>query len=200
MIRYLIVFLVILPSVNSILFAQQESIDIYGTCAMSHEDAHPTKFENVLASLNYPGASVNFPVEGNVNALIVFVQRKDDHYEDCRRFLGYNHLGEPQFEDSIDYSYCANRPNMQDSWDIDGVQSFTDNPLTEWPANLPDSAHPSYRQLPVWASGIIDPPNSEQITEGSLTDLYKRYSNGDFNFRGKVWPYTYIPENNTQWY
>jgi M6 family metalloprotease-like protein len=200
------VYAILLMSLGttSTIFAQhtlQESIDIYGTCAINHEDAPPpSKFENVLASSNYPGASVNFPVEGSVNALIVFVQRKDDHYEDCRRFLGYNNLGEPQFEPSIDYSYCENRPDMQDSWEINGVQSFTDNPLTEWPANLPDTWFDNSRQLPAWATGIIDPPNSTQITEGSLTDLYNRYSNGKFNFRGTVWPFTYIPEHNTPWY
>jgi M6 family metalloprotease-like protein len=153
-----------------------------------------------IMSTGYPGALVRFPVMGDVNALIVFVQRRDDRYEDCRMFTGFNEVGEPVFDDSVPYQRCADRPGMQDSWDPGGFQSFTDNPLTEWPADLPDSSVRGFRQLPAWASDIIDPPNSTQITEGSLTDLYRRYSNGTFNFRGIVWPYTYIPQHDTQWY
>jgi M6 family metalloprotease-like protein len=148
----------------------------------------------------YPGATVRFPVTGDVNALIVFVQRKDDRYEDCRTLTGFNERNEPLFNDRIPYEQCANRPGMTDSRTPGGLQSFTDNPLAEWPANLPDSSARGFRQLPAWAPGIIDPPGSGQITIGSLTDIYNRYSNGTFNFRGKVWPYTYIPEHDTQWY
>ncbi|MFU8859682.1 MAG: hypothetical protein ACNA8K_04595 [Cyclonatronaceae bacterium] len=148
----------------------------------------------------YPGATVRFPVTGDVNALIVFVQRRDDRYEDCRTLTGFNDLNEPLFNDQVPYGRCANRPGMTDSRIPGGLQSFTDNPLAEWPANLPDSSVRGFRQLPAWAPDIIDPPGSDEITFGSLTDLYHRYSNGTFNFRGKVWPWTYIPEHDTQWY
>ncbi|TVQ15877.1 MAG: hypothetical protein EA364_01025 [Balneolaceae bacterium] len=148
----------------------------------------------------YPGATVRFPITGDINALIVFVQRKDNHFEDCRSVTGFNELNEPLFNDRVPYQRCAERPGMTDSWDPRGVQSFTDNPLAEWPAGLPDSSARGFRQLPAWATGIIDAPGSDDITFGSLTDIYHRYSNGTFNFRGKVWPYTYIPEHNTPWY
>jgi M6 family metalloprotease-like protein len=164
------------------------------------EDVPFLQAQSGVMTDDYPGATVRFPVTGDVNALIVFVQRKEDRYEDCRTLTGFNELNEPLFNDGIPYDRCANRPGRTDSRTPGGLQSFTDNPLAEWPANLPDSSVRGFRQLPAWAPGIIDPPGSGQITFGSLTDLYNRYSNGTYNFRGKVWPWTYIPEHNAKWY
>lgn len=68
-----------------------------------------------------------------------------------------------------------------------GLQSWTDDPVTEWPANLPagpDSLHT--RHLPCWANDIVDAPLDSTITDGSMTDLYNRVSNGKLNFRGHV--------------
>ncbi len=163
-------------------------------------------------------AAQRFPVEGDVNVLFIFVQHKDSTFEDCKQVLGFDSDGIPELTDvDINYaSHCENRgisgytncvegyPNWPiriDDNTVSGYQSWTDDPVTEWPANLPDGPDPGHtRILPCWAHSIIDSPHTSQITEGSLTDLYNRVSNGKLNLRGHVWPYTYIPEQNTQYY
>lgn len=163
--------------------------------------------------LNFSYSAKRFPVEGDVNALFIFVQHKNNFYEDCKEFLGYDSVNGLPITNGVDYTLCSNRPVYETTncisghtWpryqdDKYGFQSYTDDPVTEWPANLPpgpDSLHT--RHLPCWANGFIDPPESSQITEGSMTDFYNRVSNGKLNFRGHVWPYTYIPENDWQYY
>ena len=137
-----------------------------------------------------------FPIQGEINALIVFAQFKDDNNEDCRTFDGYNADGEPTF--TIEpYANCENRGS--DSWQVGGYQSISDDPVSEWPADLPN-VDTYRRQLPAWAAGLIDIPNSTTITEGSLTDIYNRYSNEKFRLRGRIWPYTYRMQQNQSWY
>ncbi|MCH8569653.1 MAG: T9SS type A sorting domain-containing protein [Balneolales bacterium] len=168
--------------------------------------------ESELMSFSY--AEKRFPVEGDVNALFIFVQHKNDVFEACKQFEGFDsESGLPLISADTTYSICQNRPILESTSCIPGhtlnrladdkfgLQSSTDDPLTEWPHNLPagpDSLHT--KLLPCWATDIIDPPLSSQITEGSMTDLYRRVSNGKLNFRGHVWPYTYIPEYNWDHY
>ncbi|HRR08158.1 MAG TPA: hypothetical protein PLO56_05645 [Rhodothermales bacterium] len=50
-------------------------------------------------SSNIIGGTLDYvPRTGNINALFIFVQFKDDTYQDCRQFTGYNSTtGQPTF-------------------------------------------------------------------------------------------------------
>ena len=85
------------------------------------------------------GADLHFPASGTINALIVFVQMKDDHYEDYRQLTGYDNLGQPLWDPSISYDTSRySQSDPVDSWQINGYQSWTDDEATEWRVNLPD--------------------------------------------------------------
>lgn len=137
-------------------------------------------------------AAKRFPVEGTVNALIVFVQHQDDNSQDCRQLTSYNSLGVPQWDESPNYStYCSGSP---DSNVIGGYQSWNEDASTEWPANLPAGPDPARtRQLPSWAGSLFSGSDS-------LTDFYDSMSNGKLTLTGEVWDYTYIPQHPRGWY
>ncbi|MFU8861651.1 MAG: T9SS type A sorting domain-containing protein [Cyclonatronaceae bacterium] len=213
-IKFFVVFTFYMPFH---VFAQ---IDLDETFCGVLDSGVELKGENILSST--PGVVKRFPIktEGNIesiNALIIFVQHKEDNYEDCKKFMGYDSNGVPLYEGAA-YTNCANRPVMgytdclydegggadprfADSFITGEYQSWTDDPLTEWPIWLP--AGPDVNRtkvLPCWANSIIDQPGTSTITDGSITDLYNQMSNGKFNLRGHVWPYTYIPEHNESYY
>ncbi|MEM1094958.1 MAG: T9SS type A sorting domain-containing protein [Bacteroidota bacterium] len=144
-----------------------------------------------------------FPAEGTVNALVIFVQHKDNSYRDCKRFDGWTSAG-LVVASTAGVSYDVNCAGQSDSWTINEYQSWTEDPSTEWPANLPfetiGTDTDKARQLPAWANTVIDLPGTTTITDGSLTDFYNRMSNGRLNLRGRVWPHTYIPDEARAWY
>lgn len=133
-----------------------------------------------------------FPYTGTVNALIVLVQTQEDTFEHCAELTGYDESGVPVFN-PVTYARCAERPGRRDQWMAGGLQSWTDDPRTEWPVHLP-RVDRHRRLLPYWAQGsrLIDPPRSEQVTQGSLTDVYQTFSKGAFALRGYVYPYVYV--------
>jgi len=149
---------------------------------------------------NYTGVLDHVPRTGNINALFIFVQFKDDSYKSCQQFNGYaSSNGRPLFTE-VPYTNCTFNGNLNtDSWQVGGYQSWTENPTSEWPSNLPNTgSDPTHmRQLPSWAqNGLVDNPNSNIITPNSITDYYHKISNGKFTVRGKVWPYTYVTSLN----
>lgn len=162
--------------------------------------------QNSINNNNVGGAALNYPATGTHNALIVFVQSKDDIYKDCRQFTGYNpSTGQPNFSSNgVTYNDCAPNGNLNpDSWQIGGYQSWDSDPVSEWPADLPnEGSDPTHmRQLPAWArNGFIDSINSTTITPNSLTEYYNQMSNGRFLLRGQVWPHTYVMNQNAAWY
>ena len=123
-----------------------------------------------------PGADVFFPVEGAVNALVIFVQHLDDQFRDCRQLDDYDALGVPAFTTGLNYeTSCAG--NLDDN-QPGGIQSWTEEPMTEWPASLPAGPDPNRtKQLPAWAESLIDSPGSTSFTPGSLSEFYHRMSN-----------------------
>ncbi len=174
---------------------------VFSQCAFDHLNNSLTPSYNASYSQNsisnnnnVGGAELNYPVSGTHNALIVFVQSKDDIYKDCRQFTGYDSSdGRPLFND-VSYNNCAPNGTLNpDSWQIGGYQSWDSDPVSEWPADLPnegsDPAH--MRRLPAWArNGFIDSINSTTITPNSLTEYYNQMSNGRFLLRGQVWPFS----------
>jgi len=137
-------------------------------------------------------APINFPNEGEVNALIIFAQFEDDNFEHCYTVGG-----------DVPYApWCSNNTA--------GYQSWTDDLATEWPASL--SKGPT-RELPVWARGEsllalpTTPPTN--FAAGSVSQYYDMMSSGRLIFRGHVLPEVYIIdeqdtgmpwENTAHWY
>jgi M6 family metalloprotease-like protein len=140
-----------------------------------------------------------FPISGEINAIFVFVQFDEDTFEHCALLMGYDENGKPQMQ-SVEYgANCQNRPSKRDKMTEGTYQSWTDDPISEWPSNLP-KRNARTRQLPRWAKTVVDVPNSKTFTRGSLTEFYQQMSNGKFTVRGRVYPYTYIPEHPQQFY
>ncbi len=138
-----------------------------------------------LVSTKGKKAQLRFPNHGEINALVVFIQHKDDTYEHCASSSDLS---------GANYSFCASR--------TPGYESWTDDPETEWPANLPLSSDGRTRDLPRWANRVIDPPGrpAASLTPGSLSDFYQRNSLGKFGIRGVVYPRTYVPKMNSSEY
>jgi M6 family metalloprotease-like protein len=133
-------------------------------------------------------ARSTIPLEGRVNALIVFVQRKDDVFRHCVDLDGVPLETKPP---EVDYdTYCGKTPGE----DGPRYESWTDDPETEWPAyTLVDGD--TVRALPQFASRIIDPPGTDPdaYTEGSLSHYYWLMSNGQLQFEGLVYPELFVP-------
>lgn len=140
-------------------------------------------------------APKHFPFKGKVNALIVFVQTQEDQFEHCAELTHYDENGVPKFKPVPYAPYCAERPQQQDAWERGSYQSWTDDLKTEWPLTL-KTIDRRRKELPTWAKGhrFIDAPRQSTVTRGSLTDFYRTMSNGQFDFRGYVYPYVVVPE------
>jgi M6 family metalloprotease-like protein len=135
------------------------------------------------ASTPPPGAALRFPTSGSINALVVFVQHEDDTYEDCRDYSGIDPATQqPQY---LPGSACAG-PDRLDA------QSFTDDPVTEWPLS----------QMPGWASTYLAPPGTSPSAypDGSLSAYYDLASGGRFQVTGHVYPDLYIPDHDKDFY
>jgi len=145
--------------------------------------------ETLSTQLSIPRSTTfgKFPNNGNINALVVFIKFKDKNYEDLRTFDGYKTLGEPTFTNTgLNYSndtLIGRKTSLyRDSWQVGGQQSWTDDPITEWPRNLP-MINDRKQQLPNWANTFIDDFESSNTTAGSMTDILFRASNGQLNLR-----------------
>ncbi len=114
----------------------------------------------------------------------MFVQHRDDTYEHCE---------EESTSRGVDYkTYCL--------LTIPGYSSWTNNPVTEWPANLPLDEAGETRALPRWANQLIDAPDGSTLSEGSLTQYYSKMSRGKFTLRGYVYPRVYVPKHEARAY
>lgn len=108
------------------------------------------------SSCSVYGASVvaeNFPLTGSINALIVLVQHKNDSFEHCGELTGFDQLGIAEFVERSHAEYCD---GTSDSWTIGETQSWTDDATTEWPVDLASGPTSNTRELPAWASSLID--------------------------------------------
>jgi len=99
---------------------------IFSQCAFTSLNQSSTVSSNaaysqsiISSNNNVGGAEFNYPVSGTHNALIVFVQSKDDTYKDCKQFTGYNPSdGRPLFND-VSFNNCAPNGTLNpDSWQI----------------------------------------------------------------------------------
>ena len=178
-----------------------QGYDAIGACAsVDHNHQKNGHFLQKIGAVANMDANVRFPVSGTVNALVIFAQHKDDAFRDCRRFDGWDANQLPTYTDVASQynTFCANRSGFL--WTPGNYQSYTDDPVSEWPAALPSGPNANTRQLPNWANNIIDPPGSTTFTAGSLSELYHQASNGALTLTGEVWPYTYIPDHNKSHY
>jgi len=145
-----------------------------------------------LTSGGNPGAQIFFPSEGTINALIVYVQHKDDFYEHC-----YNTTTGQDLSTSDSLSTVANPCNAGP--DSPTLTSWTDDVTTEWPAL---HSRGSNRQLPLMAVDQLAPPGTtpSQFAEGSISEYYHLMSGGLLTITGYVYPEVYIPEHPIGWY
>ena len=136
----------------------------------------------------WPTTRSTIPLDGRVNALIVFVQNKDDFFRHCVDVEGVPLDTKPP---EVSYAeHCGVTPGQ----DGPRYESWTDDPVTEWPAfTLVDGD--TVRALPQFAARIIDPPGTapDDYTEGSLSHYYWLMSNGQFQLEGLVYPELFIP-------
>lgn len=151
---------------------------------------------SILFLPNWLVAQLYFPVQGEINALVVLVQFEEDVYEHCAQLSHFSTEGIPQF---VEKPYAACQTRNQDGFEIGDLQSWTDNPETEWQAHLPRLSART-RTLPNFASRLVDAPNDMRTNNGSLTDYYDRSSGGKFRLRGEVYPKVYIPQNPQNFY
>ena len=105
--------------------------------------------------------ALKFPTVGTVNALIVFVQNRDDtQVDDCFDGTRNPVTDFREFPPSV----CAGQP------DRPALQSTSDDPVTEWPQRWGTA---SEDQLPSWAPSMLAAPNTSpaNFAPGSLPQL-----------------------------
>ena len=126
----------------------------------------------------------HFPTAGTVNALVLFVQNRNDTQEDdC-----YDSTRRPiQFRE-FPASVCAGQP------DTPHLQSTSDDPVSEWPQGR--STTPA-RTLPSWGAEFLARPETDpaEFAPGSLSEYYHLNSGGRFTLTGYVYPEVYIPDH-----
>ncbi|MDX1420025.1 MAG: hypothetical protein R3181_08670 [Rubricoccaceae bacterium] len=137
-----------------------------------------------------------FPDHGTLNALVLFVQHRDDDFEDCRdrTQVLYDDDGQPYHPQIDDDAICYAGP------DGPAATSWTDDEATEWPAYWRDEPG---RPLPLYVSdGWLAPPDATEndYVEGSLSQYYHLNSGGEFKLHGYVYPEVYVPEHDRDWY
>jgi len=136
-------------------------------------------------------AQLFFPDHGTINALVVFVQHRDDYFEHC-------------WDYTTDTDLSTNSPGANNPCyagpDVPHLESWTDDVATEWSAEW---SRGSDRRLPQWASNewLAEPDSSpSSYVEGSLSQYYHVNSWGRFRLHGYVYPEVYIPEHDPSWY
>ena len=127
-----------------------------------------------------------FPDHGTINALVVFVQRSDDTFDDCNDITQSEIFNGRIIARQVDREICINQPHP-----LTAV-STTDDPVTEWPAAGVDGQGPS---LPSWGPTFLAPPGAapSSFEVGSLSHYYHLMSGGRFTLTGVVYPEVYSP-------
>lgn len=133
-----------------------------------------------------------------MNALVVFVQNKnDDRADDCydttRPEGGFYHYYAA--DPTTGRTPCYGQP------DTPVAQSTADDPLSEWPQGRSTTANPA---LPSWATGMkfLATPGTlpTAFEPGSLSEYYHLNSGGRFTLTGYVYPEVYVPRDSSAWY
>jgi hypothetical protein len=129
-----------------------------------------------------------FPNHGRVNAIVVFMAAPDER-EQCSDATDRDEYGIPRdITDTHPYpTTCGLTPG-----DDEQYQSYSDDPLTEWPAVYTAGELP----LPPWAAGFVAAPGTApaNYAPGSLSDYYWTMSGGRFRLEGVVYPRTVVTE------
>ncbi|MDX1420152.1 MAG: hypothetical protein R3181_09310, partial [Rubricoccaceae bacterium] len=136
-----------------------------------------------------------FPDHGTLNALVLFVQHRDDAFEDCHDRTRVVEEDGRMFHPQIDDAVCHSGP------DVPEATSWTDDEATEWPVYW--STGEAGPRLPQYAAdGWLAPPGTPPsgYAEGSLSQYYHLNSGGRFELHGYVYPEVYIPQHDRATY